>query len=43
MSQVKVGAPAPDFELNDAGGVPFKLSALRGSKNVYLVLNRGFS
>ncbi len=42
MPQVKVGAQAPDFELNDVSGVLFKVSALRGSKNVFLVLNRGF-
>ncbi len=41
MSEINM-AQAPDFEPADAGGMPFVLSALRGSKNVLLVLNRGF-
>ena len=40
MSEINM-AQAPDFEPADAGGMPFVLSALRGSKNVLLVLNRG--
>lgn len=43
MSELKIGEQAPDFELVDAGGTPFTLSALRGGRNAYLVLNRGFS
>ncbi len=34
--------PAPDFELADFNGQTFRLSDLRGVKNVVLVFNRGF-
>jgi peroxiredoxin (alkyl hydroperoxide reductase subunit C) len=33
---LKVGDPAPDFELSGTGGVKFKLSEVRGQKNVVL-------
>jgi peroxiredoxin len=42
MSQVAIDIPAPDFELADFTGARFKLSDLRGQKNVLLVFNRGF-
>jgi peroxiredoxin len=34
---------APDFELPDFTGVPFRLSGFRDKANVLLVFNRGFS
>lgn len=40
--RVRLDAPAPDFALQDLAGNLFRLSALRGSKNVLLVFNRGF-
>jgi peroxiredoxin len=42
MPKVDISVPAPDFELTDLRGVPFRLSALRG-RNVLLVFNRGFT
>ena len=36
-----LGLPAPDFELPDHTGKPFRLSAMRG-RPVVLVFNRGF-
>jgi peroxiredoxin len=42
VPQVAIDIPAPDFELPDFTGTPFKLSGLRGLKNVLLVFNRGF-
>lgn len=33
---LKVGDPAPDFELSGTGGTKFKLSDVRGKKNVVL-------
>lgn len=33
---IALGTPAPDFELPDQHGVPFRLSSLRGKKNVLL-------
>jgi peroxiredoxin len=41
MSQVVIDSLAPDFELNDFAGKPFRLSMLRGKK-VVVVFNRGF-
>jgi peroxiredoxin len=43
MPQVALDAPAPDFELADFRGETFRLAALRGSSNVLLVFNRGFT
>jgi len=37
-----LGLPAPDFELEDYAGHPFRLADLRGQKSVVLVFNRGF-
>jgi peroxiredoxin len=34
---------APDFNLVDSEGKVFRLSDLRGKKNVLLVFNRGFT
>ncbi len=42
MARVAVNLPAPDFELTDFEGRAFRLSGLRGRKNVLLVFNRGF-
>jgi len=42
MSIVEVNKPAPDFTLLDYEGNAFQLSSFKGSKNVLLVLNRGF-
>ncbi|MBA2379548.1 MAG: redoxin domain-containing protein [Blastocatellia bacterium] len=35
-THLKIGDTAPDFELNDTGGKPVKLSDFRGKKNVVL-------
>ena len=43
MTKVRLNAEAPDFELQDSQGMPFRLSGLRGMKNVVLVFNRGFT
>lgn len=43
MSRVALNMPAPDFELADFHGWGFRLSDLRGEKNVLLVFNRGFT
>jgi peroxiredoxin len=43
MSRVPLSAPAPDFELANFRGSRFRLSDLRGHKNVLLVFNRGFT
>jgi peroxiredoxin len=42
-AQVCIDVAAPDFELTDFKGAAFKLSAFRGSVNVPLVFNRGFT
>lgn len=42
MGSVEVNKMAPDFTLSDFNGMPFQLSTFKGSKNVLLVLNRGF-
>jgi peroxiredoxin len=42
MSRIALDTPAPDFELADFHGNPFRLSDLRGRKKVLLVFNRGF-
>ena len=43
MSKIPLDLPAPDFELADFHGRAFRLSDLRGRKNVLLVFNRGFT
>ena len=40
--RIRLDTPAPDFEMDDLSGNSFRLSTLRGSKNVLLVFNRGF-
>jgi peroxiredoxin len=42
VARVSLDTPAPDFELADYQGLPFRLSDLKGRKNVLLVFNRGF-
>ena len=42
MPKVDIGLPAPDFELADLRGVPFRLSERRDTAYVLLVFNRGF-
>ena len=43
MTHVQINTPAPEFELADFDGRVFRLSDLRGQKNVLLVFNRGFT
>jgi peroxiredoxin len=43
LPHVDLDTPAPDFELPDFEGKAFRLSDLRGSENVLLVFNRGFT
>jgi peroxiredoxin len=43
MSRVEIDIPAPDFELADFTGHLVKLSDFRGTANVLLVFNRGFT
>ena len=42
MSKVELHVAAPDVELADLTGKPFRLSSLRGKSKVLLVFNRGF-
>ena len=42
MPKVDIDAPAPDFELPDFTGAPFRLSHARGTSHVLMVFNRGF-
>jgi peroxiredoxin len=42
MARIALDLPAPDFELADFLGKPFRLSSLRGVSNALLVFNRGF-
>jgi hypothetical protein len=42
MPRVTLNQIAPDFNLPDYTGRTFRLSELRGKKNVLLVFNRGF-
>jgi peroxiredoxin len=42
MARVDIDTPAPDFELADFTGRPFRLSDQRGRSHVLLVFNRGF-
>ena len=39
---LKVGEPAPDFTLPDAGGAPVSLASFRGQAPVVLVFYRGY-
>jgi peroxiredoxin (alkyl hydroperoxide reductase subunit C) len=43
MPRVSLNVLAPDFTLPDFTGRPVSLSDYRGSKNVLLVFNRGFT
>jgi peroxiredoxin len=43
MPQVALDVPAPDFQLADFRKEVFRLAGLRGSSNVLLVFNRGFT
>ncbi len=43
MPRVSLHTPAPDFTLPDFHGTPVSLSDFRGSRNVLLVFNRGFT
>jgi len=43
MSRVSLNQIAPDFSLPDYSGRLFRLSDLRGEKNVLLVFNRTFT
>lgn len=43
MPRVSINQIAPDFSLTDFKGNVFKLSDLRGQKNVLLVFNRTFT
>jgi len=42
MSQIQIHTPAPEFELVDFAGRPFRLAEMRG-RPVVLVFNRGFA
>ncbi len=42
VAKVAVGEAAPDINAADWRGNPFRLSDLRGKRNVVLALNRGF-
>lgn len=43
MPRVELGAPAPEFDLDDFQGSRVALSDFLGRKNVVLVFNRGFT
>lgn len=43
MPKVDLDTPAPDFELADFHGTPFRLSDLHGNHHALLVFNRGFT
>ena len=43
MARISLDTDAPDFKLFDFYGRPIRLSDYRGSKNVLLVFNRGFT
>lgn len=42
VENIIINQKAPDFEAQDFNGNKFKLSDFIGSKNVLIVLNRGF-
>jgi peroxiredoxin len=41
--RIKQGEPTRDFSLLDTQGETIRLSDFAGTKNVYLVFNRGFA
>lgn len=43
MPRVEMGAPAPDFDLEDFNGTRVRLSDFQGKRRVVLVFNRGFA
>lgn len=43
MTKLETNKAAPDFKVLDVNGQEFQLSKLKGEKNIYLVLNRGFA
>lgn len=43
MPKVEINTQAPDFSLGDLNGNTVRLSDFRGSKNVVVVFNRGFT
>ena len=43
MSKIDLEVEAPDFQLDDFSGAPFRLTSQRGKANVLLVFNRGFT
>ena len=42
LNRIKVGLPAPDFSLEDAGGKTIALSEFRDKKTVVVVFYRGY-
>jgi len=42
MPRVELGAPAPDFDLEDFNGARVRLSDFQRKRHVVLVFNRGF-
>jgi len=42
LNRIKVGQPAPDFSLEDAGGKTIALSEFRDKKTLVLVFYRGY-
>jgi peroxiredoxin len=43
MPRVSLNTPAPDFTLKNFRGETVRLSDFRGTSNVLLVFNRGFT
>jgi hypothetical protein len=43
MGRVSLYDQAPEVDLQDFNGIPFKLLQLKHKKNVLLIFNRGFS
>jgi peroxiredoxin len=43
MSKVAIDKKAPDFQLTDYCGYPYRLSDFRGKQNLVLIFNRGFT
>ena len=42
LGRVEVGTVAPDFRLADEAGAVYQLSDYRGTKNIVLVVYRGY-